>query len=220
MAYELQHTAEAIDYKLNLIEKNKNLLPYPYKDSLNHVSLPTDLEDVGDGSILTSARNEAQLEKEYFLTDCVLSAGKKYTVSLHITDIFDKLTTNSGFALKVEIPNIYTTELMDSAELDLSAETGEVTATVLLVVPSTFDAGLLIKPQIEEGEEKTAWIPYMKNIGSYVDERFNSLNIRFNNVIKSNSIRVGSETLDEKTLKKILAFIDTYVLDTEDTDNK
>ena len=50
MSYILQHTAESIDRKLGLIDENKNLLVYPYNSTL-----PSGLEDVGDGSILPVA---------------------------------------------------------------------------------------------------------------------------------------------------------------------
>ena len=58
----LNHTAESINHKLDLIDENKNLLPYPYK-----TELPTGLIDVGDGSILTYVRDGAYSEKKFFL---------------------------------------------------------------------------------------------------------------------------------------------------------
>ena len=99
MAYKLNHTAESIDRKLNLIAENKNLLPYPYS-----ITLPKGLTDVGDGSILTSDRNGAYSEESFLLNSCILPAGN-YTISLDITTVLEEPTVTSGFELKVEINN-------------------------------------------------------------------------------------------------------------------
>ena len=174
MAYILQHTAEEIDHKLSLIDENKNLLPYPYE-----IVLPTGLIDVGDGSILTTKRNGAYSEESFLLNHCELPAGK-YTISLDITTVLEEPTVVSGFALKVEIAGQETIIITDQGELQLTEES---TVVVHLVVPSYFDAGLIIKPQIEKGEEKTIWVPNMDKIGTYVDRRFNSTNVKIKETI-------------------------------------
>jgi hypothetical protein len=161
------HTAEQIDHKLDLINENKNLLPYPYQRNFQK-----GLEDVGDGSILTTER--AYPENSFVLNDCALAAGK-YTVSLDITTVLEEPTTVSGFVLKIEIDGKDTIEVTDSSVLTISEETAVV---VSLIVPSTFDTGLLIKPQIEKGEQKTSWVPNMDKIGTYIDRRFNGTNIK------------------------------------------
>ncbi len=176
MPYTLQHTAEAIDYKLNLIDKNKNLLPYPYP-----TTFPAGLEDVGDGSILTTAVVGAT-EKEIYLNTCVLPAGN-YAVSVDTTDIIDttKPVTNPGFSLILKTA--------DEANIDVSDGSFELTTStsvkVYLRVPNVFSADLVVKPQIEEGTEKTAWVPYMDKIGNYVDERFNGTNTKIKVVADS-----------------------------------
>ncbi len=175
MSYTLQHTAEAIDYKLNLIDKNKNWLPYPYEYT---PALPTGLEDVGDGSILTSA-NTTTVQR-ILLNTCSLPAGK-YTVSLDITDITEIPVTNSAFSLEVTGTAVSkTTNSSGIVTLNLDTTTA---VEVYLNIPSRFDTDLLIKPQIEEGETKTTWVPYMDKIGKYVDERFNSTSTKLKNVL-------------------------------------
>ena len=170
MSYILQHTAESIDRKLCLIDENKNLLVYPYNSTL-----PSGLEDVGDGSILTSERNGDYSEESFVLSDkCILPEGK-YTVSLHITDILEVPTTVSGFVLRVVLNNGNPIDVTDSRVIDVAAGT---TAVVSLVVPSYFDTGLVIKPQIEAGTVKTNWAPNMDKIGTYVDRRFNGTNAK------------------------------------------
>lgn len=175
MSYTLQHTAEAIDYKLNLIEKNKNLLPYPYEYM---PTLPAGLEDVGDGSILTSAKTTAV--QKILLNTCSLPAGK-YTVSLDIADITEVPVPTSAFSLEVTGTAVSaTTDSSGIATLNLDTITA---VKVYLKIHSEFDADLLLKPQIEEGENKTTWVPYMDKIGNYVDERFNSTNTKLKNVL-------------------------------------
>lgn len=189
MSYKLKHTAEEVDYKLDLINKNKNLLPYPYNTNLVGRDLPAGLDNVGDGSILTSSKKIS--EKEFLLNTCTLPVGKgkKYTVSLDVTNIVEEaLTDSAGFALKVNIKGEERlANIVSYKELDLSSEAGdlnpetgiyEIAIEVWLCVPTTFDIGLVIKPQIEEGVEKTAWVPYMEAIGTYVDERFNGTNAK------------------------------------------
>jgi len=187
MSYKLNLSAEAIDYKLNLIDKNKNLLPYPYD---NNTAFPTGLENVGDGSILTYGGSIPGDKREIVLNTCSLPGGKKYIVSLDITNILEEAITDlEGFALKIAIEGEALTDAFTFKELDFSSKTGETSITVYLFAPTTFSANLLIKPQIEEGTKKTTWVPYMDTIGSYVDERFNSTNAK----IKVLSESLGSD---------------------------
>ena len=83
---------------VEVIEKNKNLLPYPYDDN---TTFQASLEDVGDGSFLTTGETTASAE--IFLNDCSLPAGT-YVSSVKVTDIIDsKTVTNPGFSLKIKI---------------------------------------------------------------------------------------------------------------------
>lgn len=160
MAYILQHTAEAIDHKLNLIDENKNFLEYPYV-----ASLPIGFEDAGDGSILTYQPAGAT-ETKFLLTTCLLPAGS-YTFGLEVTDIVEKTVASHDFYLEINGDR--------SGNIEVPTE---AIVTVYLNVPN-FTAGLLIKPKImRASEENTAWVPYMKTIGTYVDERFNSTNTK------------------------------------------
>lgn len=176
MSYTLKHTAEELDYKLDLINKNKNLLPYRY-DTV----FPAWLEDVGDGSLLTTATGTGASADKLFLNTCVLPAGK-YTIGIDVTDIAEQVTYNSGFSLEVVGADsvIASTNSANSTTFELIAET---VVEVYLNVPASFDVDLLIKPQIEEGTEKTTWVPYMHDIGSYVDERFNSVNAKLRRIL-------------------------------------
>ena len=169
MSYTLQHTAEAIDYKLNLIEKNKNLLPYPYG-----VNFQTGFEDVGDGSVLVTAATI--IDGGILLTPAglLLPAGT-YTASIEVTDIIDTATgiINPGFNLEIK-----DVEVDQAGKFTLSNETTIYAYLATPAVEFNVGTGLLVKPQIEEGDKKTSWVPYMKTIGSYVDERFNSVNTK------------------------------------------
>lgn len=190
MSCKLRHTAEAIDHKLDLITKNKNLLRYPYTTNLVDGRLPLGLEDVGDGSILTT--DVTTPEREFVFTTCALTTGKKYTISLDITNIVDEVVTNSGFSLKVDIEGKEPITTDNFTVLDLSSEAvTSIPITISLSTPTAFDIGVVIKPQIEEGEEKTKWVPYMETIGTYVDERFNSTNAKIKLLTKNN---VGEST--------------------------
>lgn len=184
MPYTLQHCAEAIDYKLNLIDKNKNLLPYPYQ-----TAFPTWLEDMGDGTLLTLTSSATVSEKKIFLNTCILSAGK-YIVSVDTTDIVDirKSVPNPGFSLELSLAGSAIT-IAEGGNFELSAET---TFEVYLLVPSHFDVDLVIKPQIEVAQileggtlqnAPSEWVPYMHTVGSYVDERFNSTNTKLRQVL-------------------------------------
>ncbi len=179
----LDFTVEQINRRLDLIAENKNLLPYPYT-----ANLPTGLEDVGDGSILTT--DTTTDSTGILLTeDCILSVGKKYTISLDVRNLIDDVQVeNPGFELKVNINGEETTVTNTHTFDELNAETSVI---VHLVPPSTaFNTGLVIKPQIEEGEQKTNWVPYMKNVGTYVDERFNGTNAKIK--VLAESVKDGT----------------------------
>lgn len=183
MSYKLQHTAEAIDDKLHLIDKNKNLLPYPYEVESPEAIFPTDLINVGDGSILTRDPVSSEAGRYLLLNICdTLTAGKKYTISASVTNILEEAVTDiAGFSLTAKVTvggNSYNWKNFTTKILDLSTETEKAVVSLYLNIPSSFERGLVIKPQIEEGEEKTDWVPYMKTIGSYVDERFNGTNTK------------------------------------------
>ena len=176
MSYTLNYTAEQIDHKLNLINENKNLLVYPYS-----ADFPVGLEDIGDGSILTTAN--AYTSQEILLTTCTLPAGD-YVASLNITDLAEKPVDTTNFALVIKrnsaviaATKSYSPPTIGAFKLDI-----EAVVEVYLSVPAGFNTNLLIKPQIEAGTEKTTWVPYMDKIGSYVDERFNSVNAKLRNV--------------------------------------
>ena len=190
--YTLQHTAEAIDYKLNLIDKNKNLLPYPYKTNLTNEALPDGFEDVGDGSLLTHTPVGAT-ETRFLLNTCQLPAGN-YFVSLNITNMLEEAVIASDFGLEVttEDNKYLASALANEASYpggplirsDLLILESETAIKVYLNVPTSFDANLLIKPQIEEGTEKTDWVPNMDKIGTYVDRRFNGTNVKFRRIFE------------------------------------
>jgi hypothetical protein len=185
--YTLKHTAEAIDYKLNLIDKNKNLLPYPYTTNFFEIA---GLEDVGDGSILTTNNTTAATTTEVLLATCALPAGE-YAISLTTTDLTENLVHNASFSLEVKsanstiataLPTSYSGGMGESPQFKLDTET---VVEVYLNIPPSFDTNLLIKPQIEEGTEKTTWVPYMDKIGNYVDGRFNSTNAKIKAIADS-----------------------------------
>lgn len=188
MSYKLSHTAEAIDSKLGLIDKNKNLLPYPYKTNLVKGLLPEGLDDVGDGSILTSTTSIS--EERVLLNTCALPTGKKYIISLDVRDFIDEPIETHDFKLEIVITGKESFSTDNFAAIDLSADTEEpkLSAKVYLQIPAKFEVGLVIKPQIEEDIEdngqKTNWVPYMDKIGNYVDERFNSTNTKLKVITK------------------------------------
>jgi hypothetical protein len=167
---KLQYTLEEINHRLGLIEPNKNLLPYPYS-----TDIPEGLEDVGDGSILTT--DVTTPNTHILLNTCSLPAGE-YTVSLAVTDAIaaDVDVVDPGFSLEVVIDGQSPIEASFNSDKQFSLS-AESAITVYLNAPDNFKAGLVLKPQIEEGE-KTDWAPFMKDIGSYVDERFNSTNAK------------------------------------------
>ena len=187
--YKVLPSAEAVDRRLSLIDENKNLLPYPY-EKLYYENLPADLIDVGDGSILTAARPEGS-ETTILLNDCALVGGKTYIISLNITNILEEVISDSQFSLKVECStdsSLAEDAITSSHKLDLSAKADDTTTTVLIYlnIPATFDASLLIKPQVEvqpiidgiPSENPSNWVPNMDKIGTYVDRRFNGTNAK------------------------------------------
>lgn len=188
MSYTMIHTAEQIDHKLDLINENKNLLPYPYDSG---TAFPTSLENVGDGSFLTTGITTASAD--LFLNDCSLPAGT-YTASLEVTDIIHttRVVTNHGFSLKIVIDG---TEQPPSFTLSAAKA-----VRVYLVVPrNKTTENLLLKPQIEASATKTDWVPYMDKIGNYVDERFNSVNTK---------LRVLDNKINDNDSSSMLAFMD------------
>lgn len=190
MAKKLIYTAEEIDHKLSLIDKNKNLLPYPYSNS---IEFPSGLEDVGDGSILASANAFSMGSLPSLLLNiCTLPAGKQYIISLEVVDLADKVVENPGFNLSFSDDNgKYSALVSDSMVIDLREETAEegipLKISLREYIGNKPNPTVILKPQIEEAQtdkdgnaicEATTWVPYMKTIGSYVDERFNSTNAK------------------------------------------
>ncbi len=177
--YTLNYTAEQINHRLDLINENKNLLPYPYNYSAT--GLPTWLEDVGDGSFLTKDYSRASLVE---LATYSLPAGT-YIASVEITNIID--TTNVVEQPEFHLGVLGATQYANG-QFTLTEPT---TIQVTLRTPDTdFESGLLIgadfliKPQIEKGTEKTAWVPYMDKIGTYVDRRFNGTNAKLKSILE------------------------------------
>lgn len=166
MSYTLKHTAEELDHKLDLIDINRNLLPYPY-----NITFPASLKDVGDGSILTISNTSSK--ETIFLTASALLPAGNYTASIEV----ENAEENPGFKLSIKDANDIDISLTDSGKFTLVNDT--VIKVSLTTPENGFSSGIVIKPQIEVGE-KTAWVPYMRTIGSYVDERFNSTNARIN----------------------------------------
>jgi hypothetical protein len=165
MASKYELRAEEIIGKLSLIDENKNFLQYPY----NKV-FPTGLVDVGDGSILTSDTSADQ--SQLVLGPALLAAGD-YKVSLAITTITEEAVNSHGFSLTVEGDGV---SRVDDV---ITVTTDETTVIVTLNIPNEFSTNWLIKPQIVKlDEDSTVWVPYMKTIGTYVDERFNGTNAR------------------------------------------
>ncbi len=165
MAYTFPYTAEQIEDRLNLIDKNKNLLPYPYDYS---PSLPASLEDVGDGSILTNSTGTSVAK--VFLKAFALLEGT-YKVSTEVADIIDEteVAENPGFDLEIEGVTV------TDGQFTLSTET---TIEVYLKIPASFDTGLLVKPMIRKADTTADWVPNMDKIGTYVDRRFNGTNAK------------------------------------------
>jgi hypothetical protein len=166
MASKYELRAEEIIGKLSLIDENKNFLQYPYNKAF-----PTGLVDVGDGSILTSDTSADQ--SQLVLGPALLAAGD-YKVSLAITTITEEAVNSHGFSLTVDGDGV---SRVDDV---ITVTTDETTVIVTLNIPNEFNTNWLIKPQIvKSDEDSTIWVPYMKTIGTYVDERFNGINAKF-----------------------------------------
>lgn len=164
---------EELSRKLSLIDENKNLLPYPYEAN---ISSYTGLEDVGDGSILTTSTTSS---KKIPLKVFSLPKGT-YTTSIEVADIINGTAfTNTDFTL-----NIAGATVDDSGQFELRSES---TIAVSLNVPSDVRAGLVIKPMIRKSGTAADWVPNMDKIGTYVDRRFNGTNAK---------IRVIQEQID------------------------
>ena len=227
MAYLLQHTAEAIDRKLELIDENKNLLPYPYDVNFDEY---TALEDVGDGSILLTETIDD--EKVLLLNDLSLATDKDYRLSLTITDILENATTISGCRLIVKEDTTEQAILGTTTDLDslrLSTETPHKAVLVYLEIPKGAAKGLLIKPQIEEYKEKQTmgvWVPNMDKIGTYVDRRFNGLNAKIRvltdlveSLIENPALPDSSESNPTSAFKGIINADNKSMMITEYTGN-
>ena len=96
--YILQHTAEEIDSKLDLINENKNLLEYPYIYS-NENDFINNFEDVGDGSFRTIISGETS-DLIIPLHDVLLPVGT-YDASLVVTTFSDEVVDQDSFSLSV-----------------------------------------------------------------------------------------------------------------------
>jgi hypothetical protein len=157
--YIFPYTAEEIEKKLELVDANKNLLPYPY-----NITFPSCFEDVGDGSVLTTADTLDKVP-EQLLKSLELPAGT-YIASVEAADVATETATECNFMLMID------GHASDaSSQFTLSAKE---TVSVYLVSPTNgFTAGLLIKPMIREVNTEAGWVPYMKTVSSYIDERFN-----------------------------------------------
>lgn len=164
---KINQTAGLIEAKLNLINENKNWLPYPYK---YNSALPSGLEDVGDGSFLTTATIGSKVEIT-LATACELPEGS-YIVSVDVTNITDTPVSNAGFSLKID----------GTSKTEYTASTSLI--SISLAIPQNTSAGLLIKPMIRKSGTEAGWKPYMDNIGSYVDERFNSTNTKLKGILE------------------------------------
>jgi hypothetical protein len=216
--YILQHTAEAIDHKLDLIVENKNLLEYPYD---SNEGIPAEFIDVGDGSIIvpdTKTGHEAyytRLSKSSIIlpagtytisnTSINLLTGKTYTCEPCWIDV--KKTGTGTVLARVPCANT-------SRTFTLSRETSVDVFFDIKAAKQVYP-GILLRPQLEKGDTATAWVPYMKNIGNYVDERVNGLSTEIRALLNSTkkSITIGDTSLTEKQLIKILAFIDSIELE-------
>lgn len=168
-------SAQELRDKLDLIDLNKNLLPYPY---ITGIELPKEIEDVGDGSFLTT--NTTVSEKNIFLTEFTLEKDCKYTVSLDVTDALTNLQKDYiDHGITFEITYNNDTNSFSSVNSTMGLNTMGVTSyKIYLKIPEGLPAGLLIKLQIEKGDTQTVWVPYMSTLGNYVDERFNSTNAK------------------------------------------
>ncbi len=165
MSKTFPYTAEAIEYRLDLIDPNKNFLQYPYS-----ATLLEDMEDAGDGSFLITGTRCAGKSIEF--GTAALPKGT-YTVSIVIVQaLTEKVIDNPGFSVKLLGTNVNAST--QSSEKFTCTSAIDTTVKATLEIPSTFDTDILVRIQIESGEKQTTWAPYMDKIGNYVDERFNS----------------------------------------------
>lgn len=189
----IDFTSAQINRRLSLIAENKNLLQYPYKNTL-----PDGLTDVGDGSILTSGAYSKQ--QNALITTHDLPAGS-YIASLAITDIKENPSMMSGFVLKVTANGTtYTTtsQSNDAKKTFVDFNLPEnSTVSVTLDIPNNVIIGLLIKPQIEKNTDDgqpSDWVPNMDQIGTYVDRRFNGTNAKIK--VLDEKIETFNETIE------------------------
>lgn len=183
ISYTLEYTAEQINRRLDLINENKNLLPFPYYN--DSTIFPDGLENVGDGSILTVEYN-TKPTKPILLNIFSLPTGT-YEYSIAVTNVIDGTSvTNPGFNLSIEGATV------KNGQIILEQDT---TITVYLTVPSgDFNPDLLVKPMIRMAGTESDWVPYMSKIGSYVDERFDSTNTKIK--VLANKLKAISDFFD------------------------
>lgn len=174
MSYMLKHTAEELDLKLDLIDENKNLLPYPYVDSGR---FPACFEDVGDGSILTITPGDSNSHYEIELKTVGLTGA--YKVSLDVVDILETSTkVGSTFALGFLDNEGTPFEVVEQNNPKTINFPAQYPCTIKLISNGAFDANLLIKPMIRKADTTADWVPNMDKIGTYVDRRFNNTNAK------------------------------------------
>jgi hypothetical protein len=200
----LKHTAEEIDRKLSLIDENKNYLEYPY-DYVG--TLPKGLSEVGDGSFLTTEKVTGGVEAAINLKTIILEAGTYY-ISFIVTDILDNPIDQHNFAL------IVTGDGVTVSGNTIVVTSAEKAVIAYLHVPSSFDANWLIKPQIIKTlEDGNTWTPNMDKIGSYVDRRFNSTNVKIVELSRKADLLRDVSNITASQLNKMLDFLDCIELD-------
>lgn len=228
--YVLQHKAEEIDKKLNLIDENKNILSYPYTYPSDSHPEDYKLIDVEDGSFLTQANVVNGTSGTIFLNSCTLIPNKSHIISIRVTDILETPVLKSNFSLRIELSDkdsntLSLSTIVSNIELDASGTTGVVSSfakiaaqtdeailKVYLVIPANFDAELLIKPQVEVAQETQTdpadWVPHMDKIGTYVDRRFNNTNKKFKNLANKVEALNGFTAEDVKKMRAFIACLD------------
>lgn len=220
--YILQHTAEAIDHKLDLIVENKNLIEYPYDTEAT--GFPSEFIDSGDGSIIVPASSSGYADYSIQLATITLPAGT-YTLSISGTNLDGQVS--NGVSGNLSVAASLADQAICSASINSGVDPENVfsLSTESTVIISLYtgtienlDHDVILRPQLEKDDTSTEWVPYMKDIGSYVDERFNGLNTQLRALLKANStsadsITVGSTVLTEAQLIKILDFIDCIELE-------
>ena len=175
--YILQHTAEEIDSKLDLINENKNLLEYPYIYS-NENDFINNFEDVGDGSFRTIISGETS-DLIIPLHDVLLPVGT-YDASLVVTTFSDEVVDQDSFSLSVTSSG---TNTINNNVITINDEENAV--EVSLVINGSFEADWFIKPQISKTTaDNQTWVPHMDKVGHYVDRRFNGTNAKIRQILK------------------------------------